>query len=82
VARKNGNGEGSRPRERADQGGAQGVRPKPVSELLGHADVTTIQEYKTTSAAVSCSDNRQRYATARNDQTLSALDKPRDGVLR
>jgi integrase len=44
------------------------VNPKIVQEMLGHATIsTTIQKYKTTSAAVSRSADRQRYATARVD---------------
>ena len=47
---------------------SQGTHPKLVQELPGHATIaTTIQEYKTTSAAVSRSADRQRYATARVD---------------
>jgi len=49
----------------------QGVHPKYVQELLGHAIIsTTIQKYKTTSAAVSRSANRQGHATARFGQRL------------
>jgi integrase len=44
------------------------IHPKYVQELLGHSNIaTTIQKYKTTSAAVSRSADRQRYATARVD---------------
>jgi len=44
----------------------KGVHPKLVQELLGHATIsTTIQRYKTASAAVSRSANRQRRAVAR-----------------
>jgi site-specific recombinase XerD len=44
------------------------IHPKVVQELLGHARVTTtIRKYKTASAAVSRSADRQRYATARVD---------------
>jgi integrase len=46
----------------------KGTHPKLVQELLGHATIsTTIKKYKTTSAAVSCTANRQRHATARVD---------------
>ena len=47
---------------------SKNVNSKIVQEMLGHATIaTTIQEYKTTSAAVSRSADRQRYATARVD---------------
>ena len=47
---------------------SQGTHPKLVQELPGHATIaTTIQEYKTTSAAVSRSADSPRYATARVD---------------
>lgn len=47
---------------------SQEVNPKIAQERLGHAIIsTTIQKYKTTSAAVSRSADRQRYATARVD---------------
>jgi integrase len=47
---------------------SKNVNPKIVQEMLGHATITTtIQKYKTTSAAVSRSADRPRYATARVD---------------
>ncbi len=50
---------------------SQGVNPKFAQERLGHATIsTTIQKYKTTSAAVSSSANRQRHATAKVGQRL------------
>ena len=49
----------------------KGVHAKFVQELLGHATISaTIEKYKTTSAAVSCTANRQRHATARVGQRL------------
>jgi len=49
----------------------KGVNSKVVADVLGHASVTTtIRKYKTTSAAVSRSANRQRHTTARVGQRL------------
>jgi integrase len=54
----------------------QNVNPKIGQEVLGYANIsTTIRIYKTASAAVSRSANRQRHATARVGQRLSATDK-------
>jgi integrase len=54
----------------------QNVNPKIGQEVLGYANIsTTIRKYKTASAAVSRSANRQRHATARVGQRLSAPDK-------
>jgi integrase len=53
---------------------SQGVHPKFVQELLGHSTIsTTIQKYKTASAADSRSANRDRHATARVGQRLRRL---------
>ena len=54
----------------------QNVNPKIGQEVLGYANISTmIRKYKTASAAVSRSANRQRHATARVGQRLSAPDK-------
>jgi integrase len=54
----------------------QNVNPKIGQEVLGYANIsTTVRKYKTASAAVSRPANRQRHATARDGQRLSAPDK-------